>query len=86
MNLMNRIIDRNSQILAIQRRYMHRYALLMLLAGLALIAFAVVTYPGFTEFPQFPYFCGFAGCVFVIFGILMLRRKEQLPDPDEQKP
>ena len=86
VNLMNRIIDRNSQILAIQRRYIRRYGLLVLLAGLGLIAFAVVIYPAFTDFPSLPFFCGFAGCVFVIFGILTLRRKEQLPNPDEQGP
>jgi hypothetical protein len=84
VNLMNRIIDRNSRILSLQGRYIRRHGLLTLLFGLGLVIFAIADSPQFTAFPVVPYFFGFAGCLCAVYGVLTLRRKEQYPNPDEQ--
>ncbi|MFZ1933646.1 MAG: hypothetical protein WCB27_10440 [Thermoguttaceae bacterium] len=86
MNLMNRIIDRNSRILSAQRGYVRRYGLMTLLFGLGLIVFAIISYPQFINAPFFPWSFAAAGCLGTIYGILTLRHKGQYPDPNEPRP
>ena len=73
-------------MLMAQRGYIRRHGLLVLLFGLGLIAFSIVSYPFFKAIPLFPLFFACGGFLCLTYGILTLRRKGQSPDLDEQKP
>jgi hypothetical protein len=85
VNMINRLIDKITQTLAARERLLRQYGLLMVLVGIGFIIFVIAYSSVFANVPQIPYFFVFIGGVFVVFGILILRRKEQYPKPDEQK-
>ncbi len=84
VNLINRIINRNSQILTAARHQIRHSGLFMLLAGIGFLAFAVF---GYIQFPDtfIPYFLGFMGVLIFVGGISRLSRKEQYPRSDQEK-
>jgi hypothetical protein len=86
VNLINRLVDRMSQTMAARKRLIRQYGLVLVLSGIGIIIFALVSYSQYTAIPSFPYFCGFMGCALLVFGVLILRRKGQFPDPNEQEP
>ncbi len=84
VNLINRIVDRNSQVLAAARHQVRHSGLIILLLGIGFLFFAVwagVQFKG----GFMPYFFGFAGVLFFVCGILRLGRKEQYPRDEEER-
>lgn len=84
VNLINRIIDRNSKIMMAARRQVRYSGLFNMLLGIGFLIFAVWAYVQL-EHIFLPYFFGFLGILFFVAGILTLSRKEQYPKPDQQK-
>ena len=84
VNLLNRIVNRNSQLVTAAQHQIRHSGIVVLLLGLGFLFFAVVA---FAEFDNsfVPYLLGFMGAVLLVGAVLRLGGKEQLPKPDKQK-
>jgi len=86
--MINRMIERNSQVVSAVRRQSRNYGTFMLLTGVGFLIFAFLAYNEFhSRFPHssLPCFLGVMGLLFSVLGILGLSRKSQIPKPDEPK-
>ena len=84
VEMSNRLFDRISQTMGARRHLLRQYGLLTVLLGIGFIIFAMASSSKFPAVPYFPYFFGFVGGVFVLLGVLILRRKERYAKPDNQ--
>jgi hypothetical protein len=85
VNLLNRMVDRNAQVLAAARHQVRHSGLVVLLMGIGFIIFSVFAQIQL-EGSFLPYLFGFMGLLMSAAGILRLGRKEQYPKIEEQKP
>jgi hypothetical protein len=84
VEMMNFLADKISQTLVARKRLLRQYGLLTMLLGIGFIIFGTAISWQLPAFPYLPYFSGFVGGVFIIFGVLVLRRKEPYPQSKRQ--
>jgi hypothetical protein len=85
VNLINRILDSNSQVLSAANRQIHHGGVHLLIAGVGFIFFGIVCFATF-ESSFLPYLLGFTGALTLISGIIKLGHTEQYPSPDKHTP
>ncbi len=84
VNMLNRIIDSNSQTLRAARHQQRSLGILALFMGLGCAVFAVWAYLEFRGF-LLPYLFALLAVVTLITGVLKFSRREQYPNPDEKE-
>ena len=78
VDLLNRIITRNSQTLSATRQQVKIAGASAILLGVVYAMFGVWAYLGYRQIPL-ACFSGLSGIIFIIFGLGRLSRKAQYP-------
>jgi hypothetical protein len=84
VNLINRIIDSNTQIVMAARHGLRTRGLLMLLMGMGCFVFSVWAFFE-SEGSFLPYFLGLLAIVCLLTGVFALSRKEQYPQLEQKR-
>jgi hypothetical protein len=85
VNMINRIVDSNSQVMSAARRQGRTAGMLSLLLGIGCSVFAVWAYVEFRAGSFLPYFIGLLAVVTLLTGFFRLSRSQQYPQLDDQK-
>ncbi len=84
VNMINQMINSNSQVVRAARRQQRTFGVLSLFMGIGCSVFAVWAY--FQLKGSFlPYFIGLLALFTLFMGVCRLSRKEQYPQPEEQE-
>jgi hypothetical protein len=78
VNMINRMLDSNSQVMGAARHQTRSSGVMTLILGLSFLVFAIFAY--FETGGFLPYFLGVLGVAFLITGIFRLSKKQQYPE------
>lgn len=77
VDMINRMLDSNSQVMSAARHQVKTSGILSLVVGIAFLIFAVWSYQEMDSF--LPYFLALIGTVTLVAGILRLSRRQRYP-------
>jgi hypothetical protein len=80
VNMINRILDSNSQVMSAARHQIKSTGIISLIIGAGFLIFAVWSYHEMDSF--LPYFLGLTGVATLATGVLRLSKKQAYPSPD----
>lgn len=83
VNMINRMLDANSQVMSATRHQLKSSGILSLIIGIGFLVFAVWSFQEMDSF--LPYFLSLMGVVILVTGFLRLSRRQEYPSPESKK-